>query len=84
MKDKTLYQLKDNELVSVGTIYQGTNLELTTDEYQEQGYFRLKNFDYYIDYTDLEEISSLQLNSNTYLNYIPFNENVKTIDKTNF
>ncbi len=84
LKDKTLYQLKDNELVSVGTIYQGTNLELTTDEYQEQGYFRLKNFDYYIDYTDLEEISSLQLNSNTYLNYIPFNENVKTIDKTNF
>lgn len=59
LKDKTLYQLKDNELVSVGTIYQGTNLELTTDEYQEQGYFRLKNFDYYIDYTDLEEISSL-------------------------
>lgn len=54
-------------------------LPLTEDAY----YFQLKDMEYYVYYEDIESSSSLT-EEYQYKNYIPFNENAITQEKTNF
>lgn len=64
------------------------NIELTLKESQidkNTKYFSLKDFEgYYIKYQDVEKIDSLSDVDNRYKNYIVFNENIVTNDKTSF
>ncbi len=86
-EDKTLYKLEDNKFLEAGLIKKDLVLELIETENNEKGYFKLKDFDFYIDYKDLEEYINTEeeeTSSPTYTNYVPFNESIKTKEKTNF
>ena len=85
LTDKDIYKLEDGIFQSVGIIYKDYILELVSDEYLEQGYFKIKDMDYYIDYKNIiSDDTILENKKSTYLNYIPYNESIKTIDETNF
>ena len=67
----------------------GTNVELELVEFTPDintKYFQIKNFneEYYIKYNDVEPIIKLTMYSDRYKKYIPFNENIKTKEITNF
>lgn len=85
LSNKNIYKLVDGVFQSIGIIYKDYVLELISDEYLKDGYFKLKDMDYYIDYKDIVfDDTNLKTKKETYLNYVPFNESIETIDETNF
>ncbi len=80
--DKKLYKLDNSEIIEVGSLKSGVSLNLESDSYIDKGYFKLKDKDYYIDYKDLKEYEKKEKDT-FYLNYVPFNESIKTKDTTN-
>ncbi len=88
-EDKKLYEYLDGKFIESGLIKKDLVLDLENTDTIDKGYFKLKDFDYYIDYKDLEEnVLEEEDNKNqkmeTYKNYIPYNESVKTNEVTNF
>ena len=80
--EKTLYQKVDDKFKEIGVVSSDVILSLDKDDNSNKGYFKIKDSDYYIDYKDIE--SSEEETKDIYWNnYIPFNESIKTIDKTN-
>ncbi|MCI9434330.1 MAG: polysaccharide deacetylase family protein [Bacilli bacterium] len=82
-----LYILENNEYKMIGKI--GKDVELTLKEMDitsDTDYFMIDNFDgeYYIKYDSVTPIEELSKESDRYKNYILFNENVITKDKTLF
>lgn len=76
LNKKILYKLEDNKLIKAGVININNYLTLEKDDFSKDGYFKIKNTSYYIDYKDIKE-ENIKEEKNTYLNYIPFNESVK-------
>lgn len=76
LNKKMLYKLEDNKLIKAGVININNYLTLEKDDFSKNGYFKIKNTSYYIDYKDIKE-EKIKEEKNTYLNYIPFNESVK-------
>ena len=82
--EKKIYKLDNSEMVEVGSLKSGVPLNLESDSYLDKGYFKLKAQDYYIDYEDLKKYEKEETEKDTfYLNYVPFNESIKTKDITN-
>ncbi|MDD5888728.1 MAG: polysaccharide deacetylase family protein [bacterium] len=46
-------------------------------------YFYIEELGYYVRYQDVSKVDSLSLKDTRYKNYLPFNENVVTLDKVN-
>ena len=83
-KDSLLYDSNNNV---VGKISKDVELSLEDTSINEKTiYFKIKDLDskYYIKYTDVSTIKELSLVDDRYKNYIVFNENVITKDKTLF
>lgn len=76
LNKKILYKLEDDKLIKAGVININNYLSLEKDDFSKDGYFKIKNTSYYIDYKDIKE-ENIKEEKNTYLNYIPFNESVK-------
>lgn len=75
-----LYSLKDNIYIESGII--GKNVELSIENIDNE-YFKIKDFDnYYIKYENVEELDNRTANNDRYKEYILFNYNVETKDKT--
>ena len=84
VKDETsIYKNIGNEFHKSGTISQDFYLELKLDKGVEDGYFKIKDTDEYIYYKDIIKTKKQTLDD-SYLNYIPFNQSLTTISKTNF
>ena len=82
-QDKILYIYQNDEFIEYGIVYKDTYLNLEKDDYVNDGYFKVKDRDYYITYESIE--TTQELNDDlSWKNYIPFNESIKTTDKTNF
>ena len=79
LNKKILYKLEDDKLIKAGVININNYLTLEKDDFSKDGYFRIKNTSYYIDYKDIKE-EKIKEEKSTYLNYIPFNESVKVIN----
>lgn len=83
-KETNLYD-KDNNIV--GTV--GKSVELSLDNIDINDsikYFKVSDFNgkYYIKYQDVDKIDNLTEINDRYKNYIVFNENIVTNDKTSF
>lgn len=77
-----MYSLEDNHYIESGLI--GKNVELSLENIDNKN-FKLKDFDdYYVKYNDLEELSNRTIYDDRYKEYILFNYNVETKDKTIF
>ncbi len=76
LNKKVLYKRENEEFVKSGVVNSSIYLSLEEDEFSKDGYFRIKNTSYYIDYKNIKK-EELKEEKTTYLNYIPFNENVK-------
>ena len=77
LKKKVLYKTENDKLVPCGILNQQISLKLERDKWAKEGYFKIKNSNYYINYQDLKESSFIvQNNLKTYQNYIPFNQSV--------
>lgn len=76
LNKKILYKLEDDKLIKAGVININNYLSLEKDDFSKDGYFKIKNTSYYIDYKDIKE-EKIKEEKSTYLNYIPFNESVK-------
>ena len=84
LNDKKIYKLINGEFIIVGLVYKDLVFNLEKDEFLAKGYFKIKDTEYYIDYLDLVfDDSSFENSNNSYLNYIFFNESIKTLGKTN-
>lgn len=86
-KETDIYKLNNNTYEKVGKI--SSNEELSLEDMTityETEYFQISNFDkkYYIHYKDVTPIDNLSEVNNRYKNYIVFNKNIITKDKTNF
>lgn len=81
LKEKKLYTF-ENELIEIGLIGDNVIIDLVKDEHFNEGYFKVKDMDYYIDYKDIEKSEKEDLDV-FWKNYIPYNESIKTKDKTN-
>lgn len=83
-KDTKLYILNNYEYQEVGTIFKDSKLSLNkVDDFnRDTKYFKLKNLDYYILYEDVEPFTEELNVDQDYKNYLPWNENVVTNDKT--
>ena len=87
-KEANIYKLNNSKYTKSGKI--GINQELVLDKkeitYKDE-YLKINNFDeeYYIHYKDLDIIEELtKKSSDRYKNYIVFNNNIITKDKTSF
>ena len=84
-KDSKIYIKNNSEYNEVGII--GNNIELTLNsENDNDGYFNINDFDskYYIYYEDINKIDELSSIDDRYKEYIVFNNNIVTKDKTSF
>lgn len=82
-----LYMLENDEYIKIGKIGKDVELALKKiDITSDTNYFIIDNFDkeYYIKYDSVEPISELSIINDRYKNYIPFNQNIVTKDKTIF
>lgn len=85
--ETNLYILENDEYITIGKI--GKDVELTLKDMKitsDTDYFLIDNFDsdYYIKYDSVEPIGELSIVNDRYKNYIPFNQNIVTKDKTIF
>ena len=82
LKDKKLYTLENDELKEIGIVSNDVVLKLEKDNQLSHGYFKIKDTEFYIDYQDIE--ASEDINEDiSWKNYIPYNESIRTSDKTN-
>lgn len=83
VKAKDNINIYNSEFKKIGTISKDTYIILD-DEYEViDKYYKFKNLDYYILYSDIEKTEEEIKNNDeykTYKNYIPFNENIITND----
>lgn len=75
--ETTLYKFVDNKYINIGTLSSETKINLKEKEIKNYKdiYFELKNINYYVKYTDVKVIDSIETDDN-YKNYILFNENI--------
>lgn len=82
-KEATLY---NDEYQEAGKI--GNNIEISLNDMQidkDTRYFSIKDLDgYYIKYQDVDKIEELSEVDDRYKNYILYNKNIVTSDKTSF
>ncbi len=80
-KDSNIFQYTDGKMKKVGTI--GKDVELVLGEIKDE-YYEITNLDqkYYILYSNVEAIDMVKEEDNRYKEYIPFNQNVVTDNKT--
>ena len=72
--------LFDSDYKKVGIVYKDANLELDDiDIDASTKYFKIKDLDYYISYSDVEKSTQLD-NNDRYKKYLPFNINIITKD----
>ena len=74
-----LYEKEKNTYQKVATIKGTVELSLDPNYIVEDEYFKIKDSNYYIKYTDITKIdnlSSLSGEYKTYSNYIPYNESI--------
>ena len=76
--NKKLYKLDNNNFTEIGELSSNVILSLEKDEYLDKGYFKIKDSDYYIDYKDIKENTNVEEIDNSWKNYIPFNESIKS------
>ena len=84
-KEAKIYIKEDDGYKEDGVI--GENVEITLNkENLNDGYFNIKDFDskYYIYYEDITKIDELSIIDDRYKEYIVFNNNIVTKDKTSF
>lgn len=83
VKEADIYEKNNNKYNKVGTIQKNVNLEFLE---LDDSYLKINGFDkeYYIDIENVLEIDSIESNDDRYKNYILFNKNVVTNDKTSF
>lgn len=84
IKDTYLYDDKGNK---VGIVGKGVEISLNDGKsLLKKKYLKVADFDnkYYIDYKYLNSIKELSVVDDRYKNYIVFNENIITNDKTSF
>lgn len=84
-KEAKLYSLNDDNYVEAGLV--GKNIELSLEDmditYQTE-YFFIDGLDLYIHYEDVEKIDILSPKEEVYKNYVLFNYDAVTTDKTSF
>ncbi|MGM9882451.1 MAG: polysaccharide deacetylase family protein [Bacilli bacterium] len=85
-KDAKMYIYENNEYIEKGIIYKGTIIELDENYDSESEYFKIIDLDnkYYIKFSDIEKSDNYYQEYNRYKNYIVFNENIVTNEKTTF
>ncbi len=82
-KESILYNNKEEEIGKIGKDVELTLNNMNIDKDTE--YFSIKDLEgYYIKYTDVDKIDKLAEVNDRYKNYIPFNKNIVTNDKTSF
>lgn len=81
-KDSKIYNKNKKE---VGKISKGYEIELekTKIRSSSDAYFKISNTNYYVYYKDVEKVKEISKNEISN-NYIPFNKNITTKDKTKF
>ena len=84
-KEAKIYKKEDGLYLENGIIGKNVELRLNEDSKNEE-YFSINNLDnkYYIKYEDVDKIDKLTESDSRYKNYILFNYNVETSDKTSF
>ena len=83
-KETKLYKKENDKYVVFGKINKEINLILDkTDINLNTKYFYIKGLDLYIKYEDVDSIEAYEV-EDRYKNYIYFNQNIQTKDKTNF
>lgn len=84
-KDSKIYVKNNNEYNEVGIISNNVELILNSEN-DNDGYFNINDFDskYYIYYEDINKINELSSIDDRYKEYIVFNNNIVTKDKTEF
>jgi len=83
-KETILYNEDEEQIGKLGK-----DVEITLDKIEitsNTKYFKINDFDddYYVKYTDVDKIENLSSYSDRYLNYIVFNQNIITNNKTSF
>ncbi len=83
--DKKIYKLSESKMVEIGSLKNGMELNLESDDNLNNGYFKLKDKDYYIDYKNIEGLKEEEKKEKDtfYLNYVPYNESIRTTEETN-
>lgn len=79
-KEAKIYKLDNDQMEEYGIIGKDVKISLT-ETYQD--YYKIKGLDSYIYYLDVDKTDSY-IYSDRYKNYIPYNSNIKTTDKTVF
>lgn len=80
-KDSTLYELKNDKYVEVGSVSLGERFSLDECDIDENTkYFKLKELGYFIEYQNVKKVDSLIQRDNRYKKYLLFNENMVTKD----
>lgn len=86
-KEVTLYKNINGKYEKRGSLNKDQTIALNTERElpltEDAYYFQLKDMEYYVYYEDIESSSPLT-EDYQYKNYIPFNENAITQEKTNF
>ncbi len=83
-KDSKLYELNNNKYIEIGNISKDIKLILSDIKIDKNAlYFKIEDLDLYISYLDVDKTDEFSYNDR-FKNYIPFNLNIKTKDKTNF
>ena len=83
LKEKKLYLLDYNDFKEIGFVGTDVILALETTDYNKDGYFKIKDSDYYIDFHDIEKTAETLKLDLSWKNYIPYNESIKTNSLTN-
>lgn len=73
--------LYDDKLNEIGKLSKNVYLELDTVSDYSSKYFKLKNYDMYIRYSDITETEKYEEDAR-YQNYIPFNKSIVTNKNT--
>lgn len=84
-KETFLYTFENGAYQKCGTIQEGYPLELVNEPIDvDTQYFKVKNFDAYINIYDVDGVSKKFEKDQRYTRYVMFNENVKTPTPTQF
>ncbi|MDD2435445.1 MAG: polysaccharide deacetylase family protein [Bacilli bacterium] len=84
-KEATLYEFLDNKYLEIGKINKDVEMKLIKEDITiNTKYFKISDLNYYINYEDVNKIELITNYNTRYKNYIPFNQNIITKDKTNF
>ena len=79
-----LYKKDNNKYIEYGKINKNVKLKLSKEKITTSTkYFLIDGLNLYINYSDVKKINSFSI-SDRYKNYIPFNKNIKTDNKTSF